>query len=94
LEGNFLTVWNRHRHEGIAVKKLIEILRENPQATIIAGGLIIGGFLWGGIYTTLVGYRGAYLYRVNRFTGAVVVCVVNGFCKDEEMATQTPATTP
>jgi hypothetical protein len=74
------------------MKKLTEVVRNNAGAVIIAAGLIIAGFLWGGVYTTRSGPRGLAVFRVNRFTGAVVVCFVQVHmaCEDKEMATPTP----
>jgi len=50
-------------------------------ATIIAVGLIIGGFLAGGIYESHTGIRGAVVYRVNRFTGTATACFLSGPCR-------------
>ncbi|MBF6571642.1 MAG: hypothetical protein IVW54_22575 [Candidatus Binataceae bacterium] len=72
------------------INKLIYVLRNNAQAVIIAIGLVIAGFLWGGVYTTCPAYKGMAVYRVNRLTGAVALCIGNQPCKDEEMATPTP----
>lgn len=50
-------------------------------ASIIALGLIIGAFLFGGIYESRTGVRGAVVFRVNRFTGATAACFLGQDCR-------------
>lgn len=49
-------------------------------AIIIALALIASGFLFGGIYESRIGFRGAVIYRTNRFTGSISGCFLNGVC--------------
>jgi hypothetical protein len=45
-------------------------------AMIIALGLVLGGFLFGGIYEAHTGVKGMVIYRINRFTGATAACAI------------------
>ena len=43
-------------------------------AIVLAVGLILAAFAYGGVYQLVVSKEG-FVYRMNRFTGATEVCV-------------------
>lgn len=47
---------------------------------VLSGAIVVAAFFWGGIYDSAQSGRGG-LYRVNKFTGGVGFCTMNG-CED------------
>jgi hypothetical protein len=55
-------------------------------AIIVAVGLVAASLVFSGIYSTRTAKDAGFLWRVNRFTGAVVICSITQPGDDDTFA--------
>ncbi|MGA8643875.1 hypothetical protein [Candidatus Binatus sp.] len=51
--------------------------RNFSTAIVVAAGLIVAAMLIGGIYDSRASGDGIFLWRTNKFTGAITLCVAH-----------------
>lgn len=54
------------------------MIRNLAAAIAIATSLILAAVLSGGLYETRASGDGIFLWRTNRFTGAITICMAKG----------------